>query len=157
MDKSNYPVGTISVDEAIKIIESDSKENMTVDVDRMINGLPYLREDDTFSLFRGHVEKDVPTVFGIKKTAFVVDSVKPIWIRNGFDGEEDMVRLRRALMDHYKKLSGRDLNIEQIGIRKLETTADGEDGMKVTPRENKASKTKVGDVLESGHNVVEGK
>lgn len=157
MDRSKYPQGTISVDEAIKIISTDSKTNMTVDIQRMINAIPFLREDSTFSLFQGHVEPNVPTVFGLKKNIFVVDSVKPIWIRTGFEGEEDMVRLRRAMMDHYKELSGRDLNVEEIGLRTLETTADGDKGMSVTPRKNTTSKTKAGDVLEAGHNVVEGK
>ena len=47
---NNLPTGFISVDEAIKLINEDSRTDAKVDTKFLVSGLPYLRVGGTYNI-----------------------------------------------------------------------------------------------------------
>ena len=58
--------------------------------------------------------------------------------------------LEHAIIEHYKMVTGRDIDPESIGIKKLMTTVDDEKNLSGRIMQNTESSTKVGDTLVSG-------
>jgi hypothetical protein len=58
--------------------------------------------------------------------------------------------LEHTIIEHFKQVTGREIDPETIGIRKLTTTVDDETNPQGRVVSNKKSKTKVGDSIVSG-------
>ena len=133
---NNIPTGFISVEKAISLIESDTRSNAKVNTAFLLRNLPYLRVDGNYTIKKLKHENGK-----------VVD-----------DGEEfahifsDYQRsmLEHAIIEHYKMVTGRDIDPESIGIKKLMTTVDDEKNLSGRIMRNTESSTKVGDTLVSG-------
>lgn len=133
---NNVPTGFISIEEAIKLIESDTRANATVDADFLLRNLPYLRVDGNYTIKKlkhenGKVVEDGETFVHI-------------------DSDYHRAMLEHTIVEHYKHATGRQIDPEQIGIKKLSTTVDDEKNPQGRITRNRNSKTKFGDSLESG-------
>lgn len=81
----------------------------------------------------------------------VPNGVKFVAINN----KREQTDLEYAITDHYKAVSGRDINAEEIGLSQQTTVLDktsGADSNK--PRKNSGNKLKVGDELRSGSETM---
>lgn len=133
---NNLPAGFISVDEAIKLIESDTRTNAKVDASFLLRNLPFLRVDGNYNIKKVKHENGKVVEDG---EAFV-----------HIDSDYHRSMLEHAIVEHYKQASGRDIDPETIGIRRLSTEVDDEKNPQGRIVANKKSKTKVGDNLVSG-------
>ena len=133
---NNIPTGFISVEEAISLIESDTRSNAKVDTAFLLRNLPYLRVDGNYTIKKLKHENGK-----------VVDAGEE-FVHILSDYQRSM--LEHAIIEHYKMVTGRDIDPESIGIKKLMTTVDDEKNLSGRIMQNTESSTKVGDTLVSG-------
>ena len=133
---NNIPAGFISVEEAISLIESDTRSNAKVDTAFLLRNLPYLRVDGNYTIKKLKHENGK-----------VVDAGEE-FVHILSDYQRSM--LEHAIIEHYKMVTGRDIDPESIGIKKLMTTVDDEKNLSGRIMQNTESSTKVGDTLVSG-------
>ena len=133
---NNIPTGFISVEEAISLIESDTRSNAKVDTAFLLRNLPYLRVDGNYTIKKLKHEKGK-----------VVDAGEE-FVHIFSDYQRSM--LEHTIIEHYKMVTGRDIDPESIGIKKLMTTVDDEKNLSGRIMRNTESSTKVGDTLVSG-------
>lgn len=139
MDKT-LPNGFISVEEAIALIQADSRKDATVDIAFLVKNLPWLEKNHnyTIKLLRHEGGK-------------VVDNgIKYVAIENDYQKE----MLKHAITQHYKDLSGREIDPDTIGIRKI-TTAIEDNNPQGRPTINKTSNTNIGDTILSEERISE--
>lgn len=139
MDKT-LPNGFISVEEAIALIQADSRKDATVDIAFLVKNLPWLEKNHnyTIKLLRHEGGK------------IVDNGIKYVAIENDYQKE----MLKHAITQHYKDLSGREIDPDTIGIRKI-TTAIEDDNPQGRPTINKTSSTNIGDTILSEERISE--
>lgn len=134
--QNNYiPTGFISVEEAIKLIESDSRSDAKVDTSFLLRNLPYLRVDGNYT---------------IKKLKHKDGKVVPngetfVQIRS----EYDKAMLQHAITEHYRNVTGQIVDPETIGLRSLTTAVDDEANPQGRVTSNKKPLIKAGEDLGS--------
>ena len=140
MQKNNLPIGFISIQDAIKLIESDTRSNAKVDTSFLLNNLPYLRVDGNYTIKKLKHEggKVVPN----GKTQVQISS------------EYERAMLEHAIVEHYKQVTGYDINPESIGLRSLTTAVDDEKNPSGRVAKNDKPLTRAGDDLGSGNRTV---
>lgn len=139
MDKT-LPNGFISVEEAIALIQADSRKDATIDIAFLVKNLPWLERNHnyTIKLLRHEGGK-------------VIDNgIKYVAIENDYQKE----MLKHAITQHYKDLSGREIDPDTIGIRKI-TTAIEDNNPQGRPTINKTSSTNIGDTILSEERISE--
>lgn len=140
MQNNNIPIGFISLEEAIKLIESDTRSNAKVDTSFLLNNLPYLRVDGNYTIKKLKHEggKVVP------------DGKTQVQIRS----EYERAMLEHAIVEHYKLVTGYDINPESIGLRSMTTAVDDEKNPGGRVTKNEKPLTRAGDDLGSGNRTV---
>ena len=133
---NNIPTGFISVEEAISLIESDTRSNAKVGTAFLLRNIPYLRVGGNYTRQKLKHENGK-----------VVDAGEE-FVHIFSDYKRSM--LEHAIIEHYKMVTGRDIDPESIGIKKLMTTVDDEKNLSGRIMQNTESSTKVGDTLVSG-------
>lgn len=142
MQNNDLPNGCISVDDAIKLINADTRTNAKVDIEFLLRNLPYLRPDGTYT-----IKKLRTTDRGLVQDGIVTAIVKT---------DYEKAILEHAIVEHYKKLTTRtDFNPEAIGLRSLTTTVDEETNVRGQLMENKKPLVKLGDDLGGGDKNIE--
>ena len=129
MQNGNIPTGFITVEEAIKLIESDTRSNAKVDISFLLRNLPFLRVDGNYTIKKLKHEKGKVVPDG---EAFV-----------HIDSDYRRAMLEHAIVEHYKQNTGREVDPETIGV-------DDEENPAGHVIKNKKSKTKIGDAIVSG-------
>ena len=137
---TNLPPGFLSVEEAIKLIESDTRKEPVVDVLFMVNNLPYLRVNGNFNI-----------KLLTKKDGKIVDNgSRFVQIESDFQ----RISLEHALTEHYKQATGKEIDPEQIGLSSVTAAYDDNGGSTVRPRLNDKPMTKFGDPTIGGNQDV---
>lgn len=144
MNNQDIPVGFISVEKAIALINEDTRKDAKVDTAFLLRNLPYLRVDGNYTIKKMRHENG----------RVVPDGEEFVHIFNEFE----RASLEHAITEHYKEVTGRSIDPETIGIRKMTTTVDDEKNPQGRISVNTSSSTKVGDDIQSGvtQNVEEG-
>ena len=132
----------LTVKEAIDFINTDTRDNPTVDDVRLGAALEYLEQNQrggemNFNLFPIGVDANGKKV---QKPA--------IYAR--LSGPREANELRYAIEDHIKSLSGRTINAETLGLHKKTTTIEDASGFQSRPRNNTNSNIKYMDDLSTG-------
>ena len=90
--ENNLPHGFIPVEEAIKLINEDSRTDAKVDTKFLLSGLPYLRVGGTFNIrLMKHVNGKA-----------VYNGERFVQIAS----EYERAMLEHAVVEHYKAMSG---------------------------------------------------
>lgn len=147
-NKLEKPSDILTVKEAIDLINSDSPTNRIINNGKLIRNVEFLRSN-----FRGGGMNY--TIFLVKKLAngkIVPNGVKFVAVTN----RRDQTDLEYAITDHYKAVSGRDIDPDELGLMQVTTAVDESagnlDGM---ARKNTAGKKlKKGDRLRTGSETV---
>lgn len=138
------PANLLTVKEAIELINSDTRENPVVKNSELIKRTEYLLHN-----FRGG-EMNY-TIFLVKrdKNGNIVPNGKKWAVVTNRRERDDLLN---AITDHYRALSGRNVDPEQIGLYK-QTNVIERDVMGSTngmTRKNTASTLKYGDTMDTG-------
>lgn len=138
------PKDFLSVDEAIKLIDSDTPTNPVVDNVRLVKGIEYLRANQR----GGALNYTIHLVKRDEKTKQII----PNGVRYAvIESTRDANTLEYAIVDHYKDRSGREApDLDSMGLNAVTTTLDDESGYNAKPRRNTSSKIKKGDDLRTG-------
>lgn len=148
MDNKFKPSDILTVKEAIDLINSDTRTNPVVRNDLLIRNVEYLNTN-----FRGGGMNY--TIFLLKRDEsgkIVPNGVKWVAITN----KREQSELEYAITDHYKAVSGRDVDPESIGLMQQTTTINASEGaLDGRPRRNKTGRQlKKGDNLETGTKTI---
>lgn len=144
--KLEKPSDILTVKEAIDLINSDSPTNRVVNNGKLIKNVEYLETN-------WHGRGMNYTIFLVKKNEqgkLMPNGVKWVAITNSREKND----FKYAVTDHYKVMTGRDINTDELGLMQQTTVVD-DDHKSAAPRRNtSAKKLKVGDKLESGSKEV---
>ena len=144
MDKKNLPAGFITIEEAIDLINQDTRSNATVDTAFLVAGIPYLRLGGTYNIRKMKHVNGKPVYDGEK---FVL-----------IESEYQKAMLEHAIVEHYKKMSGNyDYDPEKAGLKNLSTAVDDEENPSGRIVRQKKAMTKAGDdITEHGIQITNG-
>lgn len=135
MQEGVPPKGFLSVDEAIKLIQAETRENPRVDISRLARGLKWLEAKRNYTIFM--LKRDA-------SGAIVPDGNRPVAIANDYE----KTTLEHAIRTKYKELARQEY--QDSGIHKISTmVTDAESGGNSMgqPIENTESKIQVGDSI----------
>lgn len=136
MQNSNLPNGFISIADAIKLIESDSRSDAKVDTAFLLRNLPYLRVDGNYNIKKLKHENG----------RVVEDGEVYVMVAS----EYEKAMLEHAITEHYKNVTGRVVDPEKIGLRSITTAVDDEKNANGYLMNNDKPMIKAGDDLVSG-------
>lgn len=136
MEAQGLPKGFITVAEAIKLIESDTRDNAKVDTAFLVRNIPYMREGGNFNIRKLKHENNRVVRDG---SVFVV-----------LENEYDKVTLEHAILEHYRKVTGRTAQPNDMGIKDVSTIVDSQDPESGRIRKNQNPLSKYGEDLGSG-------
>lgn len=134
----NLPNGFVTVADAIKLIESDSRTDAKVDTAFLLKNLPYLRVDGNYNIKKLKHENGKVVEDG---EVFVMIA-----------SEYERAMLEHAITEHYKNVTGRVVNPENIGLRSITTAVDDEKNANGYLMNNDKPMIKAGEDIVSGVN-----
>lgn len=141
MNENNLPAGFITIDEAIKLIESDTRKNPVVDGDYLVNSSPYIREGGNFN---------IKLLTRAKDGRIVENGSKFVQIRT----EWDKSKLKHEIFEHYKQATGKILNPEEVGVASVTTAIDEDKNPAGSITAMEKPMTKIGESTEGGESVI---
>lgn len=139
--QNNLSPGFISVEEAVKLIASDTRSNPVVDVNFMLNNIPFLRVNGNFN---------IKLLRRNEKGAVVENGSKFVQIAN----EWELAQLKHAIVEKKKELTGKDIDPETIGVRAMTTAIDEETNPQGRLSVNDKPMTKFGDPTTTGERNI---
>ena len=138
MQNTNLPNGFVTVADAIKLIESDSRTDAKVDTAFLLKNLPYLRVDGNYNIKKLKHENGKVVEDG--EVYVIVAS------------EYERAMLEHAITEHYKNVTGRVVDPDQIGLRSITTAVDDEKNANGYLMNNDKPMIKAGEDIVSGVN-----
>lgn len=132
----------LTVKEAIDLINTDTRTNPTVDDKRLVRGIEFLKANQR----GGEMNYTIHLLKKDENGKIVPNGVKYAKVMSPREANE----LQYAIEDHYKSLSGKVVDSENMGLHKLSTTLDEEHHFQEKPRVNPNSTLKPGDELATG-------
>lgn len=149
MEQRTLPPGFISVDEAIALIKSHTKENPVIDLLFLVDNAGRIKTAHNFTIKRVKRGIDKKT----KKEEWVEDD--PVFVTIWRDLEREL--LREAVKKKYAEFTGQALNIAELGLKSVTTTIDDEGNATGKFRINKESNIKLHDTIQSGAQLTTNK
>ena len=134
MQDNNLSPGFIKVDDAVKLIQSDTRENPVVDMDYLISRIKWVETAHNFRIPK--IRRLKPEEVKKTKRGKVIDYevTGNVYIYIATNYEKELVR--KTILDKFKELVGREYK-EQT-VRAMSTVADDAEGRSaVQPRANK--------------------
>ena len=136
MQNNALPIGFISVNDAIDLINSDTRANAKVDTAFLLRNLPYLRVDGNYTIKKLRHENG----------RIVADGQEFVHISS----EYERSILEHAITEHYRNVTGKIVNVEAIGLRSMTTAVDDEKNANARVMVNDKPLTKLGDTIVDG-------
>lgn len=129
--------GFITVERAIELIKEDTRENAVVDLQFLVNNIPYMKVKQNYNIRLLKTTADGKVVRN--GTVYVT-------IMNDYDKQV----LLRAITDAYNERTGVLVNPLTYGLNRVTTTIDQEVGQTTgRPRPNEESTIKAGEQIQS--------
>ena len=131
----------ISVEKAINLIESHTKEEPVVDFRFLADNVGRIRTARNFTIKLVAKDKDGK-----------VSPLAPVFV--GISSDYEKENLRHAIVTKYTELTGKEIEVAAIGLKTVSSVSDRKSS--VRPRAEAGLRTKLGETLHSGsHNVQE--
>lgn len=131
----------ISVEKAINLIESHTKEEPVVDFRFLADNVGRIRTARNFTIKLVSKDKDGK-----------VSHLAPVFV--GIVNDYEKENLRHAIVKKYTELTGKEIEVAAIGLKSISSISDRKSS--VRPRAEATMRTKLGETLHSGsHNIQE--
>ena len=132
------PKGFISIQEAVTLINSDTRSDAKVDTKWLVSHIDWIEESHNFRipLMKTTADKKVVRI-----------GSKYVEIRDAFDKET----MKRAIRDHYRDMVGHEYAAP--AVRAVSSVADDEVGSGVRPRKSKPI-AKEGQTIGTGETIT---
>lgn len=147
------PPGFISLDEAVKLIESDTRSDAKVDTQYLVSHLKWIEEDHNFRipLLRNATKEEIEAMMKNPRqrprSTISAGSVN-VYIERPYHAE----MLKEVIRKHYREMAGKEY--ESPTVRSVSSVADEEKtGGAVNPRSDKTI-AKEGDTIGTGESMT---
>lgn len=145
-NNNNLPPGFISVNDAVDLIKSDTRENPVVDMDYLVAHTIWIETNHNFRIpkIRRLKPEDVRRTKRGKVIEYENIGDANVAISTNFEKE----LLKKTILDKFRELVGHEY--KEVGVRARSTVADDAQGKEaVRPRVNKP-------IAKEGANIGEG-
>lgn len=149
--KTQLSPGFITVDDAVKLIRSDTREHPVVDMDYLVSRVKWVETAHNFRIpkIRMLKEEEVRRTRRGKIIDYEVTGNAYIYIATNFEKE----LVRKTILDKFRELVGHDYKEQTIRARS--TVADDAQGKAaVQPRNNNKPIAKEGAVISGGEIIT---
>lgn len=146
MQENNLAPGFVTVDQAMELIKSDTRENPVVDMDYLVSRLKWVETAHNFRIPK--IRKLKPEEVRRTKRGKIIEyeNTGDVYIYIATNFEKELVR--KTILDKFRELVGHEYK-EQT-IRAMSTVADDAQGKAaVQPRANKPI-AKEGTIISEG-------
>ena len=150
MDKKSLPNGFIEVEDAVKLIESNTFDKPVVDINYLVGHLPWVELAHNFRipvvrLLTPDEYKELMRRFpGRRPSELTRVKDETVTLRTSYEVE----LLKKAIKDNYKEITKHEY--EAKGTRGITTVIDEEKGTDASPRVTKNTIAKEGSIIGSG-------
>lgn len=150
MDNKSLPNGFITVDEAVKLIESNTFNEPTVDIKRLASSTDWIELNHNFAIPKVRIitkeeyAEKLKRFPGRRPSELVSKGKANVTLRSSYEVE----LLKKTIYDNYKKVSGHMFNPKTT--RGITTVIDQEAGATEAPRSTKKTIAKEGELIGSG-------
>ena len=135
MQEGALPKSFLSFDEAIKLIQAETRENPRVDISRLARNLKWLEAKHNYTIFM--LKRDA-------SGAIVPNGNRPVSIANDYE----RTTLEHAIREKYKELARQEYDGDPVHkITTMVTDAESGGNYSGQPIENTESKINVGDTI----------
>lgn len=144
---STLAPGFVSVDDAVKLIKTDTRENPVVDMDYLVSRLKWVETSHNFRIPK--IRRLKPEEIRRTKRGKIIEyeNIGDVYIYIATNFEKELVR--KTILDKFRELVGREYK-EQT-VRAMSTVADDAQGTAaVRPRSNAKPIAKEGSVISEG-------
>ena len=153
MNNNTLRPGFISIDEAVELIKSDTRENPVVDMDYLIAHKIWLDRNGPAHNFRIPKIKRLPAekVYTTRRGKVMdYETTGEVYVEINTAYENEL--LKKTILDKFRELTGHEY--KQLGVRGVSTVADDAEGRNaVQPRANKPI-AKEGSSIGSGETMT---
>lgn len=145
MDNGQLPKGFISVEEGIKLIDSDSRDNAVVDMSYLISHIKWIEPKHNFRIPKiKPVVNEQGQVTGFDKIGSAY-----VYVARPFEAES----LKEAIRRKYREETQREYDEQEV--RGVSTVADDAQGKEaVKPRKNKPNRKAGESITEGGQRLI---
>ena len=154
MDPKSLPNGFITVEEAVALINSDTRDDAKVDTQYLVSHIDWIEEAHNFRipLVRLSTKEEIEAIMkrypGRRPNGLTRLGSKTVTINTAYEKE----LLKQTIRKHYKEMAGREY--EAPVVRGLSSVSDEETGGgAVKPRRSKTI-AKEGETIGSGQSRV---
>lgn len=130
--------GFLSIEEAVKLINSDTRADAKVDTKWLVSHIDWIEEKHNFRIPLLKTTSDNKIVHIGSKFVEVLD-------------DYDKATLKRCIRDHYRDMVGHEFNAPTV--RAVSSIADDEVGAGVRPRKSKPI-AKEGQIIGTGETIT---
>lgn len=138
-NSQTLPPGFVAIEDAIVLIKADRRDKAVVDLQFLVNNLPYLRTKGHYNIRLLKTVEDEKT--GGKKV--VRNGSVNVFVATDYDKQI----LQRAIVDAFKERAGIEINVDNPGVNHITSTVDEEKGSMAQVRPNLDASTKAGDAI----------
>lgn len=147
---NNLAPGFISIDDAVALIKSDTRENPVVDMDYIVSKMVWIEVSHNFRIPK--IRRLKPEEVHRTKRGKVVEyeTTGEVYVAINTNFEKEL--LKKTILDKYRELVGHEYR--QSSVRAISTVADDAQGRAaVQPRANKPI-AKEGAVISGGETIT---
>lgn len=143
--------GFSSIDDAVELIKSDSRENPVVDMDYLVAHVVWIEANHNFRIPRVR-RLSADEVYRTKRGKIVeYEQTGDTYVRVDTNFQKEL--LKKTILDKYRELVGHEYR--ELGVRARSTVADDAQGKAaVQPRNNSKPIAKEGAVIGGGETVT---
>lgn len=133
--------GFVTVERAIELIKADTRDKAVVDLQFLVNNIPYMKVGRTYNI----------RLLKTENGKVLRDGTVYVQIANDYD----KAVLLRAITDAYNQRTGILVSEKTAGVNRITTVVD-EEAQQTTgaPRENTNSDMKAGDAIISNPDTI---
>ena len=134
MQNDNLSPGFITIDEAVELIKSDTRQNPVVDMDWLISRIKWVETAHNFRIPKIRRLK-ADEIYKTKRGKVVeYENIGDVYVYIATNFEKEL--LRKTILDKFRELVGREY--KEKGVKAVSTVADDAQGRDaVKPRSNK--------------------
>ena len=147
---NNLSPGFITVDDAVELIKSDTRENPVVDMDYLVAHIVWIEANHNFRIPK--IRRLAPEEIRKTKRGKVIEyeNIGDAYVYLATNYEKEL--LKKTILDKFKELVGREY--KEAGVKARSTVADDAQGRAaVQPRNNAKPIAKEGAVIGGGEVV----
>lgn len=142
--------GFVTVDEAVKLIKSDTRQNPVVDMDYLVGHIIWIEAKHNFRIPK--IRRLAPDEIYTTKRGKVVEyeNIGDVYVYIDTNYEREL--LKKTILDKFRELVGHEYR--ELGVKARSTVADDAQGKSaVQPRDNTKPIAKEGAIIGDGTTV----